>query len=87
MHLAVAIREGAPVLTIIVEGAGLADDDDLVFMEPLRDPNVIYNFHFYEPHLGCDVGRELLALLEGGAVPVDDRKCADGGSAGAGTGA
>src|SRR5208283_4044769 len=28
-----------------------ADDDDLVFMEPLRDGNVIYNFHFYEPHL------------------------------------
>ena len=50
-HLAVAIREGAPVLTIIVEGAGWADDDGLVFTEPLRDPNVIYNFHFYEPHL------------------------------------
>ena len=39
------------MLTIIVEGARWADDDDLVFMEPLRDPNVIYNFHFYEPHL------------------------------------
>jgi endoglucanase len=50
-HLAVAIREGAPQHTIIVEGARWADDDDLVFMEPLRDPNVIYNFHFYEPHL------------------------------------
>ena len=21
------------------------------FFEPLRDPNVIYNFHFYEPHI------------------------------------
>jgi endoglucanase len=50
-HLAVAIREGAPQQTIIVEGARWADDDDLLFMEPLRDPNVIYNFHFYEPHL------------------------------------
>jgi endoglucanase len=50
-HLAVAIREGAPQHTIIVEGARWADDDDLLFMEPLRDPNVIYNFHFYEPHL------------------------------------
>jgi endoglucanase len=50
-HLAVAIREGAPRQTIIVEGARWADDDDLLFMEPLRDPNVIYNFHFYEPHL------------------------------------
>jgi hypothetical protein len=50
-RLAVAIREGAPQQTIIVEGARWADDDDLMFIEPLRDANVIYNFHFYEPHL------------------------------------
>jgi endoglucanase len=50
-HLAVAIREGAPQHTIIVEGARWADDDDLVFLDPVRDGNVIYNFHFYEPHL------------------------------------
>ena len=23
----------------------------MVFLEPLRDPNVIYVFHFYEPHI------------------------------------
>jgi aryl-phospho-beta-D-glucosidase BglC (GH1 family) len=50
-HLVDAIREGAPNHTIIVEGARWADDDDLVFMEPLRDSNIIYNFHFYEPHI------------------------------------
>jgi len=50
-HLAAAIREGAPQQTILVEGARWADDDDLVLAEPLRDRNVIYNFHFYEPHL------------------------------------
>jgi endoglucanase len=50
-HVAVAIREGAPGHTIIVGGARWADDDDLVFMEPLLDGNVIYNFHYYEPHL------------------------------------
>lgn len=50
-RLAVAIREGAPKQTIIVAGARWSDDDDLVFMEPVRDANVIYNFHFYEPHL------------------------------------
>ena len=46
-----AIREGAPRHTIIAAGARWSDDDDLVFLEPLRDPNVIYNFHFYEPHI------------------------------------
>jgi endoglucanase len=51
MKLAAAIREGAPVHTIIAAGARWSDDDDLVFQEPLHDPNVIYNFHFYEPHI------------------------------------
>lgn len=49
--LAAAIREGAPEHTIIAAGAHWSDDDDLVFLEPLRDPNVIYAFHFYESHL------------------------------------
>ena len=49
--LAAAIREGAPAHTIIAAGARWSDDDDLVFQEPLRDSNVIYNFHFYEPHI------------------------------------
>ena len=49
--LAAAIREGAPQHTIIASGRRWSDDDDLVFIEPLRDSNVIYNFHFYEPHI------------------------------------
>lgn len=49
--LAVAIRQGAPDHTIIAAGARWDDDDDMVFLEPLRDPNVIYVFHFYEPHI------------------------------------
>jgi endoglucanase len=49
--LAEAVREGAPSHTIIAAGARWSDDDDLVFQEPLHDPNVIYNFHFYEPHI------------------------------------
>jgi endoglucanase len=48
--LAMAIREGAPQNTIIATGASYSADDELVFLEPLHDPNVIYNFHFYEPH-------------------------------------
>lgn len=49
--LAAAIREGAPAHTIIAAGARWSNDDELVFQEPLHDPNVIYNFHFYEPHI------------------------------------
>jgi endoglucanase len=49
--LAAAIRDGAPQHTIIAAGGRWSDDDDLVFAEPLRDPNVIYNFHYYDPHI------------------------------------
>ena len=49
--LATAVREGAPRHTIIATGARWADEDNLVFLEPLRDANVIYAFHFYEPFL------------------------------------
>ena len=49
--LAAAIREGAPQHTMIAAGARWSDDDDLVFIEGLHDANVIYNFHFYEPHI------------------------------------
>jgi len=51
MKLTAAIREGAPRHTIIAAGARWSNDDELVFQEPLHDPNVIYNFHFYEPHI------------------------------------
>jgi len=49
--LAVAIRQGAPRHTILAPGARWDDDDDMIFLEPLRDSNVIYVFHFYEPHI------------------------------------
>jgi len=49
--LAAAIRQGAPAHTIIAPGARWDDDDDMLFLEPLRDPDVIYVFHFYEPHI------------------------------------
>ena len=48
--LANAIREGAPQHTIIVAGANYSDIPDLLSMTPLSDANVIYNFHFYDPH-------------------------------------
>ncbi|HYB76971.1 MAG TPA: glycoside hydrolase family 5 protein [Candidatus Bathyarchaeia archaeon] len=49
--LAATIREAAPQNTIIATGARWSADDDLLLVEPLRDKNVIYSFHFYEPHI------------------------------------
>jgi endoglucanase len=51
VKLAAAIREGAPRHTMIATGGRWSDDGELVFLEPLRDANVIYNFHFYSPHI------------------------------------
>jgi len=48
--LANSIREGAPQHTIIAAGANWSDVQDLLAMTPLPDANVIYNFHFYDPH-------------------------------------
>jgi endoglucanase len=49
--LAAAIREGAPKHTIIATASRYSNDDQFLFLEPLHDPNVIYNFHFYYPHI------------------------------------
>ncbi len=49
-RVAAAIREEAPHHTIIAAGAVWSDIWDLLAIEPLADGNVIYNFHFYEPH-------------------------------------
>jgi aryl-phospho-beta-D-glucosidase BglC (GH1 family) len=49
-RVAAAIREAAPKNTIIATGPNFSDIVDLLRMHPLADGNVIYNFHFYDPH-------------------------------------
>jgi endoglucanase len=49
-HVVAAIRGVAPQNTIIVSGARWSDIDELLRLEALADPNLIYNFHFYTPH-------------------------------------
>ena len=49
-RVAAAIRQAAPRNTIIAAGANYSDIVDLLALEPLADGNVIYNFHFYDPH-------------------------------------
>jgi len=45
-----AIREAAPQNTIIATGPNYSDVADLLTQHPLADGNVIYNFHYYDPH-------------------------------------
>ncbi len=47
---AAVIRAAAPQNTIIAAGANWSDIVDLLALHPLADGNVIYNFHFYDPH-------------------------------------
>ena len=49
-RVAAAIREAAPHNTIIATGPNYSDILDLLTQHPLADGNVIYNFHFYDPH-------------------------------------
>lgn len=44
------IRPRAPRHTLIVTGADWSSIDGLVALKPLDDANVVYTFHFYEPH-------------------------------------
>lgn len=50
-RLVTAVREVAPFHTLIVSGALWSSRDTLVEMPLLADPNVVYNFHFYDPFL------------------------------------
>jgi endoglucanase len=47
---AAVIREVAPKNTIIATGPNWSGIADLLTQHPLADGNVIYTFHFYEPH-------------------------------------
>jgi endoglucanase len=44
-----AIRQTAPQNTIIASGAHWSGLGDLMTLEPLADPNIIYTFHDYDP--------------------------------------
>ena len=71
--VAAAIREGAPGHTIIATGARWSSIDQLLLLEPLADRNVIYIFHFYEPHdfthQGATWGADFWPYLKGVPYP------------------
>jgi len=69
--LLASIRQAAPRHTVIVSGHGWASSEELLSLESLGDAKVIYNFHFYLPHIfthqGASWGRALWRHLA--AVP------------------
>lgn len=71
--LAAAIREGAPRHTIVATGPRWSSIDQLLLIEPLADRNVVYTFHFYEPHnfthQGATWGADFWPYLKGVPYP------------------
>lgn len=49
-RVARTIRDAAPRHTIVATAAEWSAPDALARLEPLDDRNVVYTFHFYEPH-------------------------------------
>lgn len=72
-RVAAAIREAAPRHTIIATGPRWSSIDQLLLLEPLADRNVIYNFHYYEPHnfthQGASWGADFWPHLKGVPYP------------------
>jgi endoglucanase len=49
--LLAAMRAGAPEHTLIATAHRWSSVTELLTLEPVDDPNVLYNFHCYDPHL------------------------------------
>jgi aryl-phospho-beta-D-glucosidase BglC (GH1 family) len=68
-----AIRSVAPRHTIIATAAQWGHQDGLLAMEPVRDDDVIYTFHDYDPmwftHQGATWGKPVWAFLHGVPYP------------------
>jgi aryl-phospho-beta-D-glucosidase BglC (GH1 family) len=47
--LIAAMRAGAPKHTIIASGHRWSGLAEMLALEPYSDPNIIYNFHYYDP--------------------------------------
>jgi aryl-phospho-beta-D-glucosidase BglC (GH1 family) len=73
---AAAIRDAAPKNTIIATGPNWSSIADLLTQHPLPDGNVIYSFHFYEPHefthQGASWGGAYWIYTHGIAYPPDE---------------
>jgi len=71
--LVAAIRRGAPLNTIIVTGEKWGGIDGLLDLKPLKEANLVYSFHWYEPftftHQGATWTDPIQAELAGIPYP------------------
>jgi len=76
-----AIRQIDTSHTIIAAAANYDSLPDLLQLEPLGDPNVIYNFHFYEPyqftHQGASWGADDWIFYKSIPYPATASELAD----------
>jgi endoglucanase len=67
-QLLVAMREGAPEHTLIATAHKWSSLPELLMLDPVADPNVVYNFHCYDPHIfthqGATWGQKYWEYLE-----------------------
>ena len=75
------IRRKAPQHTIIVSGANYSDIADLLRLPQFADPNLIYVFHYYEPHIfthqGASWGEPFWNVLRQVPFPAANSTLAD----------
>ncbi|KAB2865592.1 MAG: glycoside hydrolase family 5 protein [Anaerolineae bacterium] len=74
-----AVRVAAPDHTLIASGTRWSSIDGLLLVTPVDDPNIVYNFHFYEPfiftHQGASwVDDPVIKSLFGVPYPSDPEK-------------
>jgi aryl-phospho-beta-D-glucosidase BglC (GH1 family) len=76
--LIAAIRSGAPEHTIIVSGHRWSGLYELLSLQAYSDPNIIYNFHFYEPftftHQGATWAGNNLPYFQKCALPLQSSR-------------
>jgi endoglucanase len=75
------IRRNAASSTIIVEGASYSDIWDMIRLPALSDSNLIYNFHYYEPHIfthqGATWGLDYWLDIRNLPFPATDKDVSD----------
>lgn len=72
------LRKKLPNVPIVLTGAQWGGIDGLVKVKPLADTNVVYSFHFYDPHTfthqGAFWGNSVRQQLKGIPYPVSREK-------------